>query len=139
MLVALKGDSVNDALMRLAFEKRPSLVIDCGNAADPFRLGLPEEGLDEVYVINAEAIYRFREALRKASSILDGLRSNVLVVTTIGTLFSYNNEAEDKEVIGHCWEIIKGISEKSDVFVGFDDDSCRMADEVWDTQFQARG
>jgi hypothetical protein len=137
MLVALVGDDVNSSLLRIAFEKKPSLIIDCGNAADPYRLNLPEEDLDSVYVIKAEAIYRFRDALRKAEGFLKGIGSKTLIVTTLETLFSYNNEEEDREVIGHCWEIIKEISSRNDVFVG--PENKELADEIWDTQYRAKG
>lgn len=137
MLIAITGD--NKKLLEIALEKRPSLIIDCGNSADPYTVQTDEDALKEVYVINAEAIYRFRDALKKTSQILIELNLKVLVITTISVLFSYDDPVEDDDVISHCWEIIKEISKDTDVFVELDDYANKWADQVWDTQLQANG
>jgi hypothetical protein len=114
MLTAYTGNSVNRELLFKAFEK-PSLIIDCGNCANPH---IKEEQLHDVYVMNAEAIYRLRDALNQADHWLNKLKLKSIIVTTLHTLFSYDDETENYNVIEHCWQIMKRLSEKYPVFVG---------------------
>ena len=126
MLSAVKGDVVIRA-----FDKTPSLIIDCGNCADPHRLFpyIREEQLHSVYVVNAEAIYRFRDALIESQKWIHKLRLKQLIVTPIYTLFSYDDETENYNVIEHCWELMKKM--KIPVTIGVkenDEFASRFAD-----------
>ena len=107
MLVALFGEKANKRLLHLAFQKTPSLIIDCGNCANPHALRVRERQLHEVYVMNAEAIYRFREALRQAPAWIRKLNIQCVLITTIHALFSYDNEEENEKIIRHCWQKMK--------------------------------
>jgi hypothetical protein len=122
MLTILNGPDSNYKLMLLAFEKPPCLVIDCANYSDPHRFfgTVPEEKLDRVYVLNAEAIYRFRDTLKMVPYWLERLKIKNVFVTTIGTLFSYDDSEEDMEVIENCWEIMRQLSAKYDVYAAAD-------------------
>ncbi len=121
-LISLKGDSaeINKQLLLKALAGTPSLIIDCGNSADPHAL-FPyarEEQLYDVYVMNAEAIYRFRDALRLAPCWAERLGIRCLVITTMHALFSYDDEEENCNVLENCWELMKGLSMKYKVYVG---------------------
>ncbi len=122
MLTAVSGDmkEVNRMLLLKAFELAPSLVVDCGNSADPhsiFHL-VPEEKLDSVYVMNAEAIYRLRDSLKQAMFWARRYNCQCIVITTVHILFSYDDEEENDNVLEHCWEIMREISAKMPVYVG---------------------
>jgi hypothetical protein len=123
-LTAIRGpvSDLNFRLLLLAFERSPSLVIDCANCADPHRFfgKVPEHKLSEVYVMNAEAIYRFRDSLKMVPYWAEKLSIRNIFVTTIGTLFSYDDKEEDKEVIEGCWELMKYISGRYDVYAAVD-------------------
>ncbi|MFH2021522.1 MAG: hypothetical protein ABIJ34_08985 [archaeon] len=125
-LTILNGpdSSINYSLFLLAFEKAPSLVIDCANYADPHKFfgSVPEEKLEHVFIMNAEAIYRFRDSLKKAAYWAERLRIKNVFVTTIGTLFSYDDKEEDKDVTKNCWDIIKELSKRYNVYVATDND-----------------
>jgi hypothetical protein len=125
-LISIEGEScsVNKRLMTKAFEEKPSLIIDCGNAADPFKLfpKVQEEELHNVFVINAEAIYRLRDSLKQAISWSRKIGARCIIVTTIHTLFSYDDETENYNVLEHCWEIMSEISKEYPLYVGIADD-----------------
>ena len=137
MLVAVKGEDVDKFMLALAFKLRPCLLIDCGNAADPYSIQIEEEWLDEVYVINAEAIYRFRDALKKIPQILNELNLKILVITSISILFSYDDKLEDKHIITDCWKLLKNLSKDFDIYAVADEYSKEFTDKTWDTLLQA--
>jgi len=128
-----------------AFELTPCLIIDCGNAANPHSLfpKIREEQLHDVYVMNAEAIYRFRDALKQVPYWAQRLKVRQIIVTTIHALFSYDDEEENYNVLEQCWKLMKQISEKIPVTVGVNDlhFAIRFADKVvsWDTLSQHKG
>ncbi|MBN1502457.1 hypothetical protein JW930_02855 [Candidatus Woesearchaeota archaeon] len=127
MLIAYRGcpDEVNQTLLLKSFEKTPSLILDCGNAANPHNLFpiIKEEQLHRVYVVNAEAIYRFRDALKQAPTWTKELGLVILVITTIHILFSYDDELENYNVLENCWEIMGRLSKNIQVNVGIAEDS----------------
>jgi hypothetical protein len=119
-------------LLLAAFEKAPSLVIDCANCANPHALfpAVPLERMHDVYVMNAEAIYRLRDTLRQVPYWARKLGVKTIVITQIGGLFSYDDKEENRDIIEHCKEIIQGLSEEYEVLMGV---------SGWDIQYGARG
>jgi hypothetical protein len=111
---------VNLELMRLAFENPPSLIVDCANCANPHRFfpEISEEQLHGVYVINAEAIYRFRDTLMKLPYWLDELGISHIIVTTTNIMFSYDDEQENHDILEHCWQLMRKLGQTSNVVVG---------------------
>jgi hypothetical protein len=126
MLKAYEGDyrQVNRELLQKAFESVPSLILDCGNAADVHSLfgSISEEQLHDVYVINLEAIYRFRKGLEETHGWIKKYDMKQVIVTTIHVLFSYDDEAENHDVLENCWEMMRGISKVVPVHVGIGED-----------------
>lgn len=120
MLTAYTGKDVNNRLLVKAFENTPSIIIDCGNACNVHNLFpmIKEEQLHEVYVMNAEAIYRFRDALKQIPYWSKKLKIKQVVITTIHILYSYDDEEENYNVLEHCWQIMKEISKNIPVYVG---------------------
>lgn len=143
-LISISGDrkKVNRKLLMHAFQDSPSLILDCGNSADPHSLfpRIREEQLHNVYVMNAEAIYRFRDSLKETEHWMKKLKLRCLVITTIHTLFSYDNPEENHNVLEHCWELMKDISNRYPVLVGIAKDPMhiefadRFSDKVIDTE-----
>ncbi|MFH0876118.1 MAG: hypothetical protein V1859_09350 [archaeon] len=139
-LISYKGntDDINRKLMLKAFECMPSLILDCGNTANPYLVSgfINEWQMHHVYVMNAEAIYRFRDALKELPYWSDKLSVKCLVITTIHTLFSYDNPEENYNVLLHCWELMKNIAVEYPVYVGIANDQMheefakRFSDEI---------
>jgi hypothetical protein len=118
----LKGSrsSLNRKLLLYAVKNRPSLVIDCANAANPHVL-FPEvqlEELDSVYVIPVELIYTFRDVLKKVRGIAERLGVKCIVITPFNGLFHYDDERENRGVMEHAWELMRGLAERYEVVVG---------------------
>jgi hypothetical protein len=110
----------NKDLLRMAIEKGNSLFIDAANCADPYSLDVEEEQLDNVYVLNAEAIYRFRDTIKQASYWMHQFGLEHIFVSTIGGLFSYDDPKENQNVITHCVELLEDLSKTYPVYVAYD-------------------
>jgi hypothetical protein len=130
-LIAYRGDSktVNFALVHSAFDQTPSLIVDCANCADPHSLFpyIRQEQLHDVYVINAEAIYRFRDTIIRLPHWIRMLGIRKIIITTIDTLFSYDDDEENRAVLMHCWELLKKLGAKTKVMVAVKKDSVHEA------------
>lgn len=125
MLVAYKNKAWgNDKglLIRAAQADENSLFIDAANCADPYDLfGIVDEWqLKKVYVMNAEALYRFRDTLLAAKKWMQELQCQTLYVSSIGGLFTYNNEHENQELIRHCYYILSDLSQDYTVIASID-------------------
>lgn len=125
-LIGVKGNkySVNNKLLLYAFE-RPTLFLDCANCANPHSLfpEIPQEKLEMVYVISAEVIYRFRDAILKLDFWCKKLGIKNIVITTYSGLFNYGNEEENYEVYVHSWELLDKLSEKYDIVIGVEENT----------------
>ena len=135
MLTAYIGErkAVNRKLLLESFNLTPSLILDCGNAADVHALfpKITEEQLNNVYVINLEAIYRFRKGLQITPYWINKLGLKQIIITTISVLFSYDDEVENHNIITHCWELMKEISKNTPVKVGVTEDKfTNFADKI---------
>ena len=121
-LAALRGSRriVNTKLLHHAIDHAPSLIIDCANCANPHEIFpyTTMERFAQVYVIVAEAIYRFRDTLLVAADRLEQLEANTLIITTFDRLFTYDDDLELHNITEHAWEIIQHLAETYDVLVG---------------------
>ncbi|MCB9362809.1 hypothetical protein H6504_05210 [Candidatus Woesearchaeota archaeon] len=115
----LVGVSESRKFLLEAFKEKPSLIIDCANSADPHRVFpqvMPEE-MHDVYVMNAEAIYRYRDTLKQVPYWARRLAIKSIIVTSTRILFSYDDEEENHDVFVQCWELLKDISQRYKVIV----------------------
>ncbi|MBN1385809.1 hypothetical protein JW968_02400 [Candidatus Woesearchaeota archaeon] len=131
-LIGLRGSN-HDLLLR-AFEKR-SLILDCANCANPHSLfpEIPYEKFHDVFVLEVEIIYKFRDTLKEMDRIMQSIRAERLIVTPFDRLFYYDDEKERENVLEHAWELMKGISKRYDVYVGVkkqEDNARRYCDKV---------
>ena len=112
---------VNEGLLLHAV-MHGGLFIDAANCANPYKLmGIVEEqDLARVFVMNAEAIYRFRDTLREVRYWLQQKSCNRLYVSTVGALFSYDDEYENKRVLAHCYELLATLALDYEVIVARD-------------------
>ncbi len=121
VLVGVIGEArkINRELMLFAAENTPSLILDCANCANPHALypAIPEEKLDNVFVLEVELLYKLRDTLRRLPIMKKRFSLNLIVVTTIGTLINYGDEEENKEVMLYCWELLKKHSATCDIHV----------------------
>ena len=122
MLIGIVGgeSSLNRKLMLYASKNLPSLVIDCANAANPHSL-FPAVDLDklgQIYVIELELLYKFRDVLLRVPSIIRRLGIKCVIVTTSDHLFNYQDELENHNVMEHAWHLMKIISKKHNIIVG---------------------
>lgn len=117
-LVGLKGDR-DHHVIDLAIQNQPSLIIDCANKASPhsfFPQYLPEN-LNNVYVIEVDLIYSFRDVLKNAKRYVKELGAKLVVVTSFDYLFNYGDEEENREVLEHTWELMQELAREVDVVV----------------------
>ena len=98
------------------------LFIDAANCANPYKLmGLVDEAdLERVFVMNAEAIYRFRDTIKEARGWLEQKDCTRLYVSTVGALFSYDDAYENTQVLGHCYALLAKLAEDYEVIVAKD-------------------
>jgi len=114
------GSFVNHALLLYAAEHIPCLIIDCANAANPHALfpEVPLENMSQIYVIELELLYKFRDVLIQAPRFLDRLEAKHLVVTTPGVLFNYQDELENHNIMEQAWELMRSLGNSYTVVVG---------------------
>ncbi|MCA9404528.1 MAG: hypothetical protein KC897_12140 [Candidatus Omnitrophica bacterium] len=122
MLIGLVSPTrtINYELLRYAARQAPALVVDCANAADPHRLypEFPHETLGQIYVIELELLYKFRDILKNAPRYAARVRARTVVVTTCDYLFHYQDPEENRDIHHHCWELMRGLGQTYDVRVG---------------------
>lgn len=119
-LVGRTGDSINTDLLALALSKTPCIVLDAANCANPHLLFpfVEFENFKSVYVVQAEIIYTFRDALKELAQRADEIGTKTIIITTFSRLFHYQNERENEDVYDHSWELMKKVSLNYDVTVG---------------------
>jgi len=119
-VIGSSGNSLNRKLLHLASTKTPSLIIDCANVANPHSL-FPKVDIDimnNIYVIELELLYKFRDVLLRVPSIVRRLKLNRIIVTTSDHLFNYQDELENRNVIEHSWELMGKIGDLTTIVVG---------------------
>ena len=123
VLIGIIGNScsyINHKLLLYAANHTPSLVIDCANAANPHFLypSVPLEKMSQVYVIELELLYKFRDVLLRVPLFIKNKNIKSVIVTTSDHLFHYQDEIENKNVIEHSWELMKLIGKSNVVLIG---------------------
>jgi len=115
----LKTIDDNFELVLHALKNPPSLILDCANVANPHRFYpyVPYENYRRTYVIAVDAIYRFRDTLKRADKIADSLGVRTIVITSFDKLFNYQDKEENANIIDHCQELIKKLGKEYDVHV----------------------
>jgi hypothetical protein len=121
-LIGIKAEQVDSELMLYALSHQPSLVLDCANCADPHRFypHVSPEQFKGTYIVSVDALYRFRDTVKRAASFADALGAKTIVVTTFDRLFTYHDEAENVDVLGHVWEMLATLGRKYTVVVPYD-------------------
>ncbi len=106
--------------MLFAARHRPSLIIDCANAANPHALfpEVPMEALHDIYVVELELLYKFRDVLKKAPDIVGSIGAKCVAITTFEGLFHYRDEEENYNIHEHAWELMRELSQHAPVLVG---------------------
>ena len=119
-LIRLSRRGSNFRLMMHALKNTPSLVIDCANCANPhiFYPYVSPEAFENTYVVPVDAIFRFRDTLKRAGAMAERLGAKTIVITAFDRLFSYDDEQENRDITVHAWEIIRKLAEHFDVVVG---------------------
>jgi len=156
--MALKGvfgDSrrVNFELLREACNNYPSLFIDCNNCANPHLMFgiVSDEALHNVFVVQAESMYRFSTVLKELEDIAEQLNVKRIIISTFDRLFNFQNELENRMMNQNLWEMIKTISDSgisTEIITGVNSKSrehmslaqkyCRVL-ESWELPLQAKG
>jgi hypothetical protein len=122
MITGIVGNryDVNKSLLKYAVENSPSLFIDCANCANPHKL-FPQfqyEQLNDVYVMEVELLYTFRDVLKLLPKTADRLGTKTIIITTFGGLFNYDDTAENDDVLEHAWSIIRKIGKDYNIIIG---------------------
>ena len=119
-IIGNSGSFINHKLLLYAANHTPSLVIDCANAANPHFLypSVSLEKMSQVYVIELELLYKFRDVLLRVPSLIKNRNIKSVIVTTSNHLFHYQDEIENQNLIEHSWELMKSIGKNNLVLVG---------------------
>lgn len=125
MLIAHQNTAIgNDEalLLQAVLRGKKCLFIDAANCANPYKLlGVVDEfQLKNVFVMNAEAIYRFKDTLLAAQKWMRELGCSELYVSSIGGLFSYDDQKENEEIIRHCYYILADLAQYYSVHIALD-------------------
>jgi len=107
------------SLVLYALKNPPSLIIDCANAANPHRFYpyVPYENFRQAFVVSVDAIYRYRDTLKNAEAIACSVGAVRIAITSHRYLFSYQDKAENRDVLKHCRDLIQVLSDKFEVSV----------------------
>jgi hypothetical protein len=134
VLIGVRGKHANRELLLQSFTKVPSLFIDCEDCANPHILfpQISVEELNNVFVLYAESLYRFRSVLKKTPAFAKQLGIKGITITTFRHLFSYDDEIENINVYEQCWQIIKAISCDYEVIVGVSPEQEKFAEKYCD-------
>jgi len=118
-LTGIKED--NHRLLLHAIETSPSLFIDCDNCANPHALfPYPFEKMSQVYVIQAELIYKFRDILKELPNLLTQLpdKTNNIIISSFNKLMNYQDKEENNNIFDHCWELLEKHGKQLNILIG---------------------
>jgi hypothetical protein len=134
-ILVLVGIHGNAEILIRAVERAPSLLIDCSNCADAHQLFpfVDEEQLKSIYVIEVELLYLLRDVLKRTDAIARGIGAKCILVTQFSYLFSYNDEDENKNLLEHCWKLLRRLADSYEVIVGIHESYEELAKEHCDT------
>jgi hypothetical protein len=108
----------NKALLTIAVDNQPSLFIDCSQAANPYTIDAytPEQFRD-VYVLEVEMLYKFRDTVRAIPRFLNQTNASTLCVTDTATLFDYDNDEENKAIRRNAGKRLRRLGQDIKVYV----------------------
>lgn len=116
----VKGDreQTNKALLDTAIKEAPSLLIDCSRAANPYSIGgYTPEDMQEVFVVEVEMLYKFRDTIREIPRFLRETGATTVLVTDTTTLFDYDNEGENAMIRSNAGKRLQYLSQSHDVYI----------------------
>lgn len=113
------GRGVSHAIVADALEHRPSLIIDCANACDPYAYTdrADPAAFDETYVVGFDMLTSLPDALSEARFHLERLGTERLYVTSTRRLFHYRDEAENASVRSRAWRLMHRLARRYEVTV----------------------
>ncbi len=111
-------EHTNKAALKIAVSHQPSLFIDCSRAANPYTIDVytPEQFRD-VYVIEVEMLYKFRDTVRATPRFLKQTSASTLCITNTATLFDYDNDEENKAIRRNAGKRLRRLGHDIDVYV----------------------
>lgn len=111
-----KSNDVNISLLIEACNHHPSLFIDCNNCANPHLVhGIADEkALHNVFVLQAESMYRFSVLLKELAGIINELGVNKIVISTFDHLFNFQNKDENRQMNVNLWDSIRLLSKENE-------------------------
>lgn len=138
-LVGILGDrkDVNRWLLYRALAHPPTLVLDCDNCANPHVFNVPAEAFTNIFVMQVDLIYTFRDTMLRLATVARTLGVRRIVITTHSHLFNYGNAEENENVLRHAWEEMRTLGTDHDVMVGMTHEGLREYCDVvrtWDIQ-----
>ena len=126
MLFRYAGSALD--LLEFACVNRPSLIIDCGNIADPHRIIEHADHFHDIYVIEVQMLYMLRDVLREYRSIVGNYK--VIVLTPFRHLMHYQDSEENEHIIEHAKELLEDLGRRTTVVSAMDVGV--QVEDVWD-------
>lgn len=111
-------EATNKALLKTAITNQPSLLIDCSRAANPYSVtGYAPEDMADVYIIEVEMLYKFRDTIRETPRFMHKTGATTLLVTDTSTLFDYDNHEENTVIRRNAAKRLQRLSHDHDVYI----------------------
>jgi hypothetical protein len=123
-LKGLKGrrPGVNERLFCLALNSTPAIMVDPGNSANVHSLhDTPIPNLQNLFVVPAESLYRFKPTLLSLPQMSSRLGTGRIFISTFTKLFNYDDEDENRDIFRFAWTVIKRISLRFEVTVAVEE------------------
>ncbi|PIN79060.1 hypothetical protein COV16_05115 [Candidatus Woesearchaeota archaeon CG10_big_fil_rev_8_21_14_0_10_34_8] len=108
----------NKSVIEQAINNTPCLIIDCANRANPHNFFQYQDYFHEVYIIEVELMYKFRDVLKQSFTLINTLQLKSIAITSWKYLFNYQNEKENKEILLHAEELITELSKHVLIYKG---------------------
>jgi len=109
---------VDHALVQLALDRAPTLLLDCSTSANAHAHIAEDQAFHNVYVVEIELIYKLRDVLRETKLLVRRFQPKFIILTTFNRLFNYQDEEENLHIYTQCWNMITELSQEYNVIAG---------------------
>jgi rRNA-processing protein FCF1 len=111
------GRRASHRIVALALKNVPAIVVDTNCTANPHKFENDIADFSQVYVVEAESLYRFAPTLNMLDAFAQKLNVHRIFVTAFTHLFGYDDVEENRDVFENCWKKLHELSLKYDVYV----------------------
>jgi len=76
--------------------------------------------MSQVYIIQAELIYKFRDILKELPNLINQLpdKTNNIIISSFNQLMNYQDKEENNNIFDHCWELLEKHGNHFEILIG---------------------